>query len=95
MARRCQGDIKNGRPRSVDRVSAMRRYLTVVLLLLLPCLGTVQKLVWFLAPSWNSKARPMSWHAKGWSYIAVWNGVPLSYLLDLVGTRPEAKYVVY
>jgi DMSO/TMAO reductase YedYZ molybdopterin-dependent catalytic subunit len=32
---------------------------------------------------------------EGWSYIAEWNGVPLSHLLDLVGTRPEAKYVVY
>lgn len=32
---------------------------------------------------------------EGWSYIAEWNGVPLSYILDLVGTRPEAKYVVY
>ena len=32
---------------------------------------------------------------EGWSYIAEWKGVPLSHLLDLVGTRPEAKYVVY
>jgi DMSO/TMAO reductase YedYZ molybdopterin-dependent catalytic subunit len=32
---------------------------------------------------------------EGWSYIAEWNGVPLSYVLDLVGTRPEAKYVLY
>jgi DMSO/TMAO reductase YedYZ molybdopterin-dependent catalytic subunit len=32
---------------------------------------------------------------EGWSYIAEWNGVPLSYILDFVGTRPEAKYVVY
>jgi DMSO/TMAO reductase YedYZ molybdopterin-dependent catalytic subunit len=32
---------------------------------------------------------------EGWSYIAEWNGVPLSYVLDLVGTRHEAKYVVY
>ena len=32
---------------------------------------------------------------EGWSYIAEWKGVPLSYILELVGTRPEAKYVVY
>lgn len=32
---------------------------------------------------------------EGWSYIAEWNGVPLSYLLDIVGARPNAKYVFY
>jgi DMSO/TMAO reductase YedYZ molybdopterin-dependent catalytic subunit len=32
---------------------------------------------------------------EGWSYVAEWNGLPLSYILDLVGTHPEAKYVVY
>ena len=32
---------------------------------------------------------------EGWSFIAEWNGVPLSYILDLVGTQPQAKYVVY
>lgn len=32
---------------------------------------------------------------EGWSYIAEWHGVPLSHVLDLVGTRPEARYVVY
>jgi DMSO/TMAO reductase YedYZ molybdopterin-dependent catalytic subunit len=32
---------------------------------------------------------------EGWSYIAQWTGVPLSCVLDLVGVRPEAKYVVY
>ncbi len=32
---------------------------------------------------------------EGWSYIAEWHGVPLSFVLDVVGTRPEAKYVVY
>jgi DMSO/TMAO reductase YedYZ molybdopterin-dependent catalytic subunit len=32
---------------------------------------------------------------EGWSYIGEWNGVPLSYVLDLVGTRPEARYIVY
>jgi len=32
---------------------------------------------------------------EGWSYIAEWIGVPLSHVLDLVGIRPLAKYVVY
>ena len=32
---------------------------------------------------------------EGWSYIARWTGVPLSHILDLVGTRPQARYVVY
>ena len=32
---------------------------------------------------------------EGWSYIAEWNGVPISYVLDLVGVHPQAKYVVY
>jgi DMSO/TMAO reductase YedYZ molybdopterin-dependent catalytic subunit len=32
---------------------------------------------------------------EGWSYIAEWTGAPLSHILDLVGTRPEARYVVY
>jgi DMSO/TMAO reductase YedYZ molybdopterin-dependent catalytic subunit len=32
---------------------------------------------------------------QGWSYIAEWTGVPLSYLLNLVKTRPEARYVVF
>jgi DMSO/TMAO reductase YedYZ molybdopterin-dependent catalytic subunit len=32
---------------------------------------------------------------EGWSYIAEWNGVRLSHVLNLIGTRPEAKYVVY
>jgi len=32
---------------------------------------------------------------EGWSYIAEWTGVPLSHVLDLVGTRPEARYVVF
>ena len=32
---------------------------------------------------------------EGWSYIAEWNGVPLSYILNRVGTHPQAKYVVY
>jgi DMSO/TMAO reductase YedYZ molybdopterin-dependent catalytic subunit len=32
---------------------------------------------------------------EGWSYIAEWNGVRLSYVLEMVGARPEAKYVIY
>ena len=32
---------------------------------------------------------------EGWSYVAEWNGVRLSHVLDLVGVLPQAKYVVY
>jgi DMSO/TMAO reductase YedYZ molybdopterin-dependent catalytic subunit len=32
---------------------------------------------------------------EGWSYIAQWTGVPLSHVLDVVGTSPQARYVVY
>src|SRR5690349_13955838 len=32
---------------------------------------------------------------EGWSYIAEWRGVPLSHVLELVGTLPQARYVVY
>ncbi len=32
---------------------------------------------------------------EGWSYIAEWIGAPLSYILDAVGTLPQARYVVY
>jgi DMSO/TMAO reductase YedYZ molybdopterin-dependent catalytic subunit len=32
---------------------------------------------------------------EGWSYIAEWTGVPLSHILNLVGTLPQARYVVY
>jgi DMSO/TMAO reductase YedYZ molybdopterin-dependent catalytic subunit len=32
---------------------------------------------------------------QGWSYIAEWTGVRLSSVLDLVKTRPEARYVVF
>ncbi len=32
---------------------------------------------------------------QGWSYIAEWTGVRLSSVLDLVQTRPEARYVVF
>src|SRR5580704_10019298 len=32
---------------------------------------------------------------EGWSYIAQWTGVPLSHVLGVVGTLPQARYVVY
>jgi DMSO/TMAO reductase YedYZ molybdopterin-dependent catalytic subunit len=32
---------------------------------------------------------------EGWSYIAEWTGVPLSHVLELVGTLPQARYIVY
>lgn len=32
---------------------------------------------------------------EGWSYIAEWIGVPLSHILDTVGTLPQARYVIY
>ncbi len=32
---------------------------------------------------------------QGWSYIAEWTGVRLATVLNLVGTRPEARYVVF
>jgi DMSO/TMAO reductase YedYZ molybdopterin-dependent catalytic subunit len=32
---------------------------------------------------------------EGWSYIAEWMGVPLSHILEVVGTLPQARYVVY
>lgn len=32
---------------------------------------------------------------EGWSFVAEWVGVPLFYVLDLVGTLPQAKYVVF
>jgi len=32
---------------------------------------------------------------EGWTYIAEWTGVPLSYILERVGARPEVRYVVY
>jgi DMSO/TMAO reductase YedYZ molybdopterin-dependent catalytic subunit len=32
---------------------------------------------------------------EGWSFIAEWNGIPLSFILDLVGAHPQAKYVFY
>jgi len=32
---------------------------------------------------------------EGWSFIAQWTGVPLSHVLELTGTLPQAKYVVY
>src|ERR1700693_5291066 len=32
---------------------------------------------------------------EGWSYIAEWRGVPLSQILNAVGTLPQARYVIY
>src|SRR5258706_11892184 len=32
---------------------------------------------------------------EGWSYIAEWEGVPLSHVLELVGASPQATHVVY
>ena len=32
---------------------------------------------------------------EGWTYIAEWSGVPLSYILDRVGALPHVRYVVY
>jgi DMSO/TMAO reductase YedYZ molybdopterin-dependent catalytic subunit len=32
---------------------------------------------------------------EGWSYIAEWAGVRLATVLDLVGARPESRYVVF
>jgi DMSO/TMAO reductase YedYZ molybdopterin-dependent catalytic subunit len=32
---------------------------------------------------------------EGWSFIAEWTGVPLSYVLSLSGVLPQAKYVAY
>jgi len=32
---------------------------------------------------------------EGWSFIAEWTGVQLSYVLDLVGVDPRARYVVF
>ena len=32
---------------------------------------------------------------EGWTYIAEWTGVPLSYILNRVGTLPQVRYVVY
>ncbi len=32
---------------------------------------------------------------EGWSYIAEWIGVPLSHVLDLAGTLPQARYIIY
>ena len=32
---------------------------------------------------------------EGWSFIAEWTGVPLSYVLERVGIQPEARYVFF
>lgn len=32
---------------------------------------------------------------EGWSFIAEWTGVPVSWLMNLVGVLPQARYVVF
>jgi len=32
---------------------------------------------------------------EGWSFIAEWTGVPLSYILEKVGTHPDAKWAFF
>jgi DMSO/TMAO reductase YedYZ molybdopterin-dependent catalytic subunit len=32
---------------------------------------------------------------EGWSFIAEWTGVPLAYVLSVVGVLPQARYVAY
>jgi DMSO/TMAO reductase YedYZ molybdopterin-dependent catalytic subunit len=32
---------------------------------------------------------------EGWSYVAEWTGVPLSFVLEAAGIQPRARYVVY
>ena len=32
---------------------------------------------------------------EGWSFIAEWTGVPLSYVMNLVGVSPKAKFAVF
>jgi DMSO/TMAO reductase YedYZ molybdopterin-dependent catalytic subunit len=32
---------------------------------------------------------------EGWSFIAEWTGVPLSYVLNVAGVLPQARYVAY
>jgi hypothetical protein len=46
--------------------------------------------------AWPSRSQ-ITLHAceEGWSCIAEWTGVPLSYLLNVVGIHPLAKYVVF
>ncbi len=47
------------------------------------------------------KSQPASSHItmlsceEGWSYIAEWTGVPLKHVLELAGTKAEARHVVY
>ncbi len=32
---------------------------------------------------------------EGWSFVAEWTGVPLAYVMNLVGILPRAKYVAF
>jgi DMSO/TMAO reductase YedYZ molybdopterin-dependent catalytic subunit len=43
----------------------------------------------------NSTQITMNGCEEGWTYIAEWTGVPLSYILDRVGALPQVRYVVY
>lgn len=43
---------------------------------------------------WSSQITHLACE-EGWSYIAEWVGAPLHYLLERVGTLPQARYVVY
>jgi DMSO/TMAO reductase YedYZ molybdopterin-dependent catalytic subunit len=50
-----------------------------------------------------AELKTFPWHSQithlaceeGWSYIAEWKGVPLYHLLRMVGTLPQARFVVY
>jgi DMSO/TMAO reductase YedYZ molybdopterin-dependent catalytic subunit len=53
---------------------------------------------WSLAELKRFPARSQITHQaceEGWSFIAEWTGVPLSYLLDLAGVSARAKFVVF
>ena len=43
---------------------------------------------------WRSQVTHLACE-EGWSYIAEWIGVPLSHVLELAGTLPQARYVIY
>lgn len=61
--------------------------------------GMVARPTWFsLAELKSYPSRSQITHLaceEGWSFIAEWTGVPLSHLLNAVGTLPQARYVVY
>jgi hypothetical protein len=56
-----------------------------------------RRLVFSLAELKSLPSRTQITHQaceEGWSFIAEWTGVPLSYILNLAGVLPQAKYVV-